>query len=368
MPFSNIGQQNKNLRAEIDKEISGIIENSSFIRGPHIERFEESYARLFNTRNCISCGNGTDALLIALKCLNVGYGDEVIVPAQTWISTSETVTMCGAKVVFCDIEEDTFCIDTSKISRLVNKNTVGIIPVHLYGQPADMKAIMDIANKYKLWVIEDCAQAHLATFEDQLIGTFGVAATFSFYPGKNLGAMGDAGAIVTNDDNLAKKMTMFARHGGLRKGEHNIEGINSRMDSIQAAVLSIKLKYLESWTDTRRILAKELNTKFAGIEWLDVPKIRKNCNHAWHLYVIKTEFRNQLRKYLQENSISTAINYPVILPLLQAYKYLKHTPDDFPNASRLQNEILSLPCYPEMTNEQFSKLVNVVSNFSPSTK
>ena len=157
VPFSNIGQQNKNLRAEIDKEISSIIEDSSFIRGHHIDRFGESYARLFNTRNCISCGNGTDALPIALKCLNVGYGDEVIVPAQTWISTSETVTLCGAKVVFCDIEEDTYCIDPSKISSLVNENTVGIIPVHLYGQPADIKSIMEIANKYNLGLLRLCA-------------------------------------------------------------------------------------------------------------------------------------------------------------------------------------------------------------------
>ena len=365
VPFSNVGQQNEGLRAEIDREISTIIENSSFIRGPQIDRFEESYAKLFNIRNCVSCGNGTDALFIALKSLNVGYGDEVIVPAQSWISTSETVTLCGAKVVFCDIEEDTFCIDATKISGLINKNTVGIIPVHLYGQPADMKTIMEIANKYKLWVIEDCAQAHLATFDDQLIGTFGVAGTFSFYPGKNLGAIGDAGAIITNDDNLADKMTMFARHGGINKGEHNIEGINSRMDSIQAAVLSIKLRYLESWTEIRRMLARDLNKNFSGLQWMEAPKIRQNCNHAWHLYVIKTEYRDRLRSYLAEKEISTAINYPIILPLLQAYQYLNHTPDDFPKASKLQHEILSLPCYPEMTNDQFCALTNAVSNFSP---
>jgi dTDP-4-amino-4,6-dideoxygalactose transaminase len=251
VPFVGLYAQYQSIKKEIDFVISDVIHNSLFIRGPYVEKFEKMFADMMERRHCISCANGTDSLYIAMVALGVKPGDEVIAPAHSWISTTETITQAGGRVVFCDTDADTFTIDPKCIESKITPNTVGIIPVHLFGQAADMGAIMGIADKHNLWVLEDCAQAHLARFKGQLVGTFGHAASFSFYPSKNLGAMGDAGAIVTNDSALAEKMAMFARHGGLKKGEHNIEGINSRLDGLQAAILSVKLAHLPIWTAQR---------------------------------------------------------------------------------------------------------------------
>jgi dTDP-4-amino-4,6-dideoxygalactose transaminase len=220
VPFADLHAQYLTIKPEIDTAIAAVIASSAFIRGPFVEAFEQEFAAAIGTKHCVSCANGTDAIYIAMVALGIKPGDEVIVPAMSWISTSETVTQAGGRVVFCDVDPVTYTIDTTKLASLVTKRTVGIIPVHLYGQPAAMDAVMAIAAQHKLWVIEDCAQSHLATFKGQQVGTFGVAASYSFYPGKNLGAMGDAGALVTNDAALARKMAMFARHGGINKGDH----------------------------------------------------------------------------------------------------------------------------------------------------
>ncbi len=218
VPFNDLGQQHRFLKNEVEESFKKIIESSSFVRGEEVFTFEKKFAEINNSKNCISCANGTDALYIAMRALNVKNGDEVIVPAHSWISTSETVTQAGGKIIFCDTKKDTFTIDPSEIKRKITAKTVGIIPVHLYGHPADMDEINAIAKENNLWVIEDCAQAHLALYKDRLIGTFGDIATFSFYPGKNLGAMGDAGAIITDNDELAVKMQKIARHGRIKKG------------------------------------------------------------------------------------------------------------------------------------------------------
>ena len=242
IPFVDLHAQYLGLKPEIDAAIAAVIAESAYVRGPHVDRFEQAWAQTLGVKHCVSCANGTDALYIAMRGLGVKPGDEVITTAHSWISTSETITQAGGRVVFCDTEADTFNLDPALIESKITPRTVGIIPVHLYGQPADMDAIMAIARKHKLWVIEDCAQAHLARFKGQLVGTFGNAATFSFYPGKNLGAYGDAGCIVTNDDSLADWTATYARHGG--KGEHVMEGINSRLDGLQAAILNVKLPHL----------------------------------------------------------------------------------------------------------------------------
>jgi len=349
VPFVDLHAQYLSIKAEIDSAIAQVIAQSAFIRGKHVDAFEQAWAETLKVKHCISCANGTDALYIAMRGLGLKPGDEVITTAHSWIATSETITQAGGRVVFCDTQEDTFNIDPRLIEAKITKATVGIIPVHLFGQPADMDEIMVIAKKHNLWVIEDCAQAHLATYKGKLVGTFGDAATFSFYPGKNLGAYGDAGCIVTNDDTLADWTATFARHGG--KGEHVMEGINSRMDGLQAAILKVKLPHLPAWTTARRRVAARYNELLRGVDSLTTPKVRDDRSHVYHLYVIATDKRDSLKKALADSEITTSLNYPKALPFYPAYAYLGHKPVDFPGAYRNQSRILSLPIFPEMTGE-----------------
>jgi dTDP-4-amino-4,6-dideoxygalactose transaminase len=276
---------------------------------------------------------------------------------MSWISTSEAVTQAGAKVVFGDIDPTTNTLDPDGLSRAIGVRTVGIIPVHLYGHPADMEQIMRVAEANALWVVEDCAQAHLAAVADQKVGTFGAAGTFSFYPGKNLGAMGDAGAIVTNDIVLAERMAMFARHGGLRKHEHKIEGINSRLDGIQAAILNVKLKYLAVWTEHRRQLAARYTSALEKVGGLRVPVEAQWARHVWHVYQVRVENRCALSQELSNDGISTGINYPRALPFLPCYISHGHERQDFPHALALAEETLTLPLFPEMTHCQQDRVV-----------
>src|ERR1700719_2635357 len=286
IPFVDLHAQYLSIKSEIDAAIAEVIAQSAFIRGAHVDAFENAWAKTLGVKHCVSCANGTDALYIAMRGLGVKPGDEIITAAHSWISTSETITQAGGRVVFCDTDSDTFTIDPALIEDKITSATVGIIPVHLYGQPADMEVIMAIARKHKLWVIEDCAQAHLAKYKGRLVGTFGDVATFSFYPGKNLGAYGDAGCLVTNDDRLAEWMTTFARHGG--KGEHVMEGINSRLDGLQAAILNVKLPHLPAWTRERRRVAARYDALLKGVGDVVTPKIARDRDHVYHLYVIRT--------------------------------------------------------------------------------
>lgn len=361
IPFVDLHAQYLTIKPEIDAAIAEVIRNSAFVRSSHIDRFEEEFAKAVGVKRCVSCGNGTDALYIAMRGLGIKPGDEVITTAHSWISTSETITQAGGKVVFCDTDEDTFTIDPAQIESKITSRTVGIIPVHLYGQSADMDPILEIARKHNLWVIEDCAQAHLAEYKGRQVGTMGNAATFSFYPGKNLGAMGDAGCLVTNDDNLADWAELFARHGG--KGDHQIEGINSRMDGLQAAILSVKLPHLRAWTGARQAVARFYDNALDGISQLRIPTIVEGRTHVYHLYVISTIHRDALRKDLAETGVPTVLNYPKALPLYPAYAYLGHRPDDFPNAYSNQNKILSIPIFPEMNDEQQDYVSAAVLSF-----
>jgi dTDP-4-amino-4,6-dideoxygalactose transaminase len=364
VPFVDLKAQYNSIKKEIDTAIQQVLDSATFIGGEWVETFEKAFADYIGRHFCISCGNGTDAIEVALKALCIGQGDEVIVPAYTWISTAEAVSNVGATPVFVDVEDDYYCINPQLIEDKITPRTKAIIPVHFYGQAANMPAIMQIARKYQLRVIEDCAQAHGASIQGKKAGTWGDIACFSFYPGKNLGAFGDAGAILVDDEALAQTLRRICNHGQLTKHEHIIEGRNSRLDSIQAAVLAVKLKYLEAWTEQRianaRLYTQLLQEQLG--ESILPPKVRDNTRHVFHLYVIQTQQRDLLRKYLDKHFIQTAIHYPRALPFLECYAYMGHCPEDFPKSYAMQKRILSLPMYAELTGEQIYYVVNCMKD------
>lgn len=361
VPFNDLALHHSRLQPAINDAFARLLRDSSFIRGAEVDAFEREWAARLGVKHCVSCGNGTDALYVTMRALGVKPGDEVITTAHTWIATSETITQTGARVVFCDTDDATFTISPEQIAAKITPKTVGIIPVHLYGQAADMGPIMALAAKHNLWVIEDCAQSHLAQYRGQIVGTIGTAATFSFYPGKNLGAIGDAGGLVTNRDDVAEFATLFARHGG--KGDHQIEGINSRMDGLQGAVLRIKLPHLDAWTAERQRIASQYDAALKGVGDIVTPVIGEGRTHVYHLYVIRTQRRDALRKHLKDHGVETVLNYPKMLPFYPAYAYLGHTPEQFPVSYRHQQEILSLPIFPEMTETQQDHVVSAIRSF-----
>lgn len=363
VPYADLHLQYQTIKSEIDAAVAAVIRDSAFIRGPYVDAFERAFASAVDAAHCVACANGTDALYLAMAALGVEPGDEVITTAHSWISTSAMITHAGATVVFCDTDDSTFTIDPAAIESAITPRTVGIIPVHLYGQPAEMGAIMAIARKHGLWVIEDCAQAHLARYKGQQVGTFGEAATYSFYPGKNLGAMGDAGAVVTNRAELAERIAMLARHGGLTKHQHQIEGINSRLDGLQAAILSAKLPHLPRWTQARQAAARIYDAGLNQIQDVIVPQIGSERTHVYHLYTIQHPRRDALAAHLNANGVQTAVNYPVALPFLEAYRRLNHCPEQFPNAYRHQARILSLPMFAEITAQQQKTVVDIIRSF-----
>jgi len=361
IPFVDLKRQYETIKDEIDNVIFKVISESAFIGGKYVKNFEEAFTKFCNVKHCIGVGNGTDAIFIALKSLGIGKGDEVITAANSFIATSEAITMTGATAVFVDINPQTYNIDVRKIEEKVTPRTKAIIPVHLYGQPADMDPILNIAKKYNLKIVEDAAQAHGAVYKDRRIGSFGDMACFSFYPGKNLGAYGDAGAIVTNNEELVLKASMFANHGRSDKYNHEIEGVNSRLDGLQAAILEVKLKHLPKWTEMRRKNAYCYNKYLTGTGLITPVEI-KNVIAVYHLYVVrvKKELRQKLQAHLQSKGISTGIHYPIALPNLKAYAYLNHIENDFPEASKASQEIVSLPMFPELEESQIKYIVNTI--------
>jgi dTDP-4-amino-4,6-dideoxygalactose transaminase len=375
IPFVDLRSQYDSIKEEIDEAISQVISKTAFVGGPFLDSFEQSFAKFCNAKHCIGVGNGTDALSLALKALRIGDGDEVIVPANSFIATSEAVTMTGAKVAFVDIDPKTYNIDPNRLenylkerlaphaSRLTSR-VKAVIPVHLYGQPADMDPILEIAKKYDLNVVEDAAQAHGAVYKGRPIGSIGDVACFSFYPGKNLGAYGDGGAIVTNNDEFAVKARMFANHGRIDKYDHQVEGVNSRLDGLQAAVLGVKLRHLPDWTEKRRENAYLYNRYLKETD-LITPTEMEGVKAVYHLYVVRTkkEWRSKIQEYLGSKGISTGIHYPIALPNLKAYAYLDHNGNDFPEATRASQEILSLPMFPELTESQIGYIVEKVREF-----
>ncbi len=364
IPLVDLGAQYKSIKKEIDRAISDVITSTAFVGGRFVEAFERAFADFCAAKHCISVGNGTDALFIALKVLGIGKGDEVITAANSFIATSEAITLTGARVVFVDIDPKTYNIDVGKIEGKITGNTKAIIPVHLYGQPADMAPIAKIAEKYGLKVVEDAAQAHGARYQGQPVGTLGNLACFSFYPGKNLGAYGDGGAITTNSDELALKARMFANHGSVEKYNHEFEGVNSRLDALQAAILEVKLKHLPEWNEGRRKSAYLFNDYLEGTG-LTLPVEFADVEPVYHLYVVRVESRARwrLQDHLKRNGISTGIHYPVALPNLKAYSYLNHAEADFPAATTASREILSLPMFPELERKQIEYIAEKIREF-----
>lgn len=350
IPFVDLHRQYLRIQTEIDAAIAGVIRDSAYIGGDRVTQFEREFAEWLGVEHVVACANGTDSIEMLLDAFCVGPGDEVIVPALSWISTAEAVGTRGARPVFVDID-DTYCIDPGKIEAKITPRTKGIIPVHLYGCPANMPVIMTIARRHNLFVLEDCAQAHGALIFGQKVGTFGHAASFSFYPGKNLGAYGDAGGVATNDSELARKVRMLANHGQLQKHNHLIEGRNSRMDGIHAAVLSVKLRHLDRWTTERIETAARYNELLAH-SGLTLPSTPEGCQHVFHLYVVQSDNRDALAIRLGQAGITTAIHYPQPMPGMACYGPLQTPASDYAVAASACNRILSLPMFAELSSEE----------------
>jgi len=359
--FNNLFHGHKKIQNQLIKSFKQHLKNSDFIGGSEVLRFENNFKKLNESKHCVSCANGSDALVIAIKALGLKPGDEVITTAFSWIATSAAITLAGGKVVFCDIEKGGFNIDSKEIQKKISKKTVGIIPVHLYGYPSDMIKIMNIAKKNRLWVVEDCAQAHLASIDKKKIGNFGSFGTFSFFPGKNIGALGDAGCLVTNNKALERKARLIANHGG--KGKHLIEGINSRMDSIQASFLNIKIKFLKTDTNKRIKNANFYLKNLSSIKDIKLPKIINKHKNVYHQFVIRLKNRNLLQTYLTKNKIETQIYYKKILPSLNAYNYMNLSSKSFPNAKNASKEIMCLPISPSINKVKANYILKKIQYF-----
>ena len=353
VPFVDLKTQYNSLKEELDAAILQVVSETAFVAGRYAAAFETQFAAYIGTEHCVAVANGTDAIEIALAALGIGPGDEIIVPANTFFATAEAVGNVGATTVFVDCEPNFYNIDTAKIEEKITPRTKALIPVHLYGLPAEMDAVMAIAIKHGLKVIEDCAQSHGADYKGKRTGTFGDIATFSFYPGKNLGAYGDAGAIVTNDANLADRCRLIANHGQPAKYQHTLIGRNSRMDGIQAAVLSVKLQHLDSWLDARRRNAARYNELLADAG-IQLPTAPEHATHTYHLFVIRVADRDAVAAKLNQAGVDTGLHYPTALPFLDAYSGAGHRPEDFPVAHSQMSELLSLPMYAELTDEMIS--------------
>ena len=361
--FVDLKAQYQSIKKDIDNAIEKVITDTAFIGGKYVKTFEQEFASLYGVENVIPCANGTDSLYIIMKMLGIGTGDEVITVANSWISSSETITQTGAKPVFIDAHPVYYSMDESKLENAITQKTKAVIAVHLQGQMCNIPQIKSICEKKNIHVIEDCAQSHFSEINGVRAGISGIAGSFSFYPGKNLGAYGDAGCIITNDAGLAEKCRMYANHGALKKPNHIIEGINSRMDGLQAAILSAKLPYILEWTERRIAAAALYNRQLQDIQNIILPEVRPGSKHTYHLYVIRVKQRNELMDYLKKQGIETVIHYPTPLPFLPAYNYLGHTRSDFPVAARLQEEILSLPLFPELTEAQIEYISGHIRKF-----
>jgi dTDP-4-amino-4,6-dideoxygalactose transaminase len=363
IPFVDLKAQYQSIKADVDSAIAAVISETAFVGGPYVKAFEEAFARYCGVANCVGVANGTDALFIALRALGIGAGDEVITVANSFVATSEAIRMAGAQVVFVDSDPVTMNIDVNGIEAKITPRTKAIIPVHLYGQPADMAPLRAVANAHGLRVIGDAAQAHGALYRGQPISQLADITCFSFYPGKNLGAYGDAGALVTDNAEWAATARMFANHGRTKKYDHDFEGVNSRLDGLQAAILSVKLRHLDQWSEARRRNARLYNEALAG-SGVVTPKEIPDARAVYHLYVVRVPNgrREALQEHLASNGVNTGIHYPIALPYLNAYKYLGHTADDFPEALRASGEILSLPMFPELTGDQVRHVADAVAS------
>ena len=365
VPFLDLKAQHDPLKGELMAAIQEVIDRSAFAGGPYVEKFETEFAPYCHARHAVGVANGTDALWFALLALGVGPGDEVITVPNSFMATAEAISFCGAKPVFVDVDEKTYTLDPKLFERAITPRTKAVIPVHLYGQMADMDPIMEIARQHGLWVVEDACQAHGAEYKGKRAGSIGHAGAFSFYPGKHLGAWGEAGAVVTNDAALAQKMKVLRDHGQSSKYHHSVIGWNGRMDGIQAAVLSVKLKVLERGNTARREHARHYSARLANIEGLTLPVTADYGVPVFHLYVVRVQKRDQILKTLGERGISCGIHYPKPIHLQEAYRPLGLGVGSFPIAERYAEEILSLPMFPELTPAQIEAVARELISVCP---
>ncbi|HEU4765953.1 MAG TPA: DegT/DnrJ/EryC1/StrS family aminotransferase [Pyrinomonadaceae bacterium] len=360
IPLVGLFDQYQTIKSEVDAAIENIIAKSAFVGGEEVRNFEKEFAAYCEAKACVGVGNGTDALYLTLRALGIGAGDEVITVAHTFIATSEAISMTGATPIFIDVTDDTMLMDPALIEAAITPRTKALIPVHLYGQSCDMDAIMEIARKHGLKVVEDAAQAHGGRWRGQRVGSIGDAATFSFYPGKNLGAFGDGGAVVSQDAGLIERIRMVANHGRLEKYTHKMEGVNSRLDGLQAAILRVKLRYLDEWNARRRQIADAYMDQLTD-RGIALPTVHENAEPVWHLFVIRLAERERLASLLKEEGIATGIHYPVPLHQQPAYED-RAASYSLPATERAAQEVLSLPMYPELTQEQIERICNSVSS------
>jgi dTDP-4-amino-4,6-dideoxygalactose transaminase len=363
VPFLDLKAQGASIRREVETAIGKVLDETAFAGGPFVKAFEEDFARFCGCTHAIGVGNGTDALWAALIAFGIGQGDEVITVPNTFIATAEAISFCGAKPVFVDVDEKTCTMDPSLLQKAITPRTKAVIPVHLFGQTADMDPIIAIAKKHGLVVIEDACQAHGALYRGRPAGSIGDAGCFSFYPGKNLGAYGEAGAVVTSNDDAAQKMRVFREHGQPKKYFHDMVGWNCRMDGLQAAVLSVKLKHLPAWTEARRRHAKQYDQLLEGIPGIISPHEASYAQHVYHLYAIRNSKRDELMTALGDKGIATGIHYPVPLHLTGAYQHLGYKEGSFPVSERIARELVSLPMFPELAQEQVEYVVAGIKEF-----
>jgi dTDP-4-amino-4,6-dideoxygalactose transaminase len=392
VPFLDLKLQYQSIKPEIDAAIQQVIDNSAFILGKAVSEFETKFASAHSVKHCLGVSSGTDGNHLALWALGIKPGDEVIIPANTFVATAWGATLCGATPVFVDCESEGYNIDKNKIEIKIKKGkTKAIVAVHLYGQPADLDPLAEIAKKHNLHLIEDAAQAHLAEYKGKRVGGIGKVASFSFYPGKNLGAFGEGGAVTTNNDDLAKLIKMYREHGQSEKYHHEVLGHNYRMEGIQGAVLGVKMKYLDEWTEKRRAVALRYKKLLEGVESIVLPKEMTYARHVYHLFVIRVkseeksppkapashrsgwdapsaqdkreEIRNRLMHFLNDNGVATGLHYPVPLHLQNCFKYLGYKKGDFPVSEELAETGLSLPMFPEMTADQIEYVCSKIGEF-----
>jgi len=350
IPLVDLKANYLSIKNEIDTAIKKIVENTNFIMGDSVLNFEEKFSDVTKSKNCVCVNNGTSSIFLALKAVGVGLGDEVITVPNTFIATTEAISLLGAKIKFVDVEKGNYLMNADLLEGEITKKTKAIVPVHLYGQMANMKHIKEIADKHDLKIVEDAAQAHLAEFDSKQPGYYGDIATYSFFPAKNLGCFGDGGAITTNNNEYAKKISMLRDHGRISKYEHLIEGFNFRMDSLQAAILSVKLKYLNSWTEKRRENAKIYDNLLSDI--VCIPKEELGRKHVYYTYQITINKRDKLKKYLESRGISCGIYFPIPLHLQKAYNWMRLGQGKFPIAEDSCKKLLAIPMYPELESDQ----------------
>jgi len=372
VPFLDLKVQYNSIKIEIDAAIQKVLESTTFILGPSVTEFEKEFAKMHSVKYCLGTSSGTDGNHLALWSLGIKQGDEVIVPANTFIATAWGATLCGAIPVFVDCHSKSYNIDPSKVDIAITKKTKAIVAVHLYGQPADMDALREIADENRIHLVEDAAQAHLAEYKGKKVGNFAEVTSFSFYPGKNLGAYGEAGAVVTNNESVFQKIKKLREHGQSKKYYHESFGHNYRMEGIQGAVLGVKLRYIDKWTNQRRRVAARYKELLGKLEQIILPVEMPDHKHVYHLYVIRVnvgnnqknhELRNKLQSYLQDQQISTGLHYPVPLHLQECFKHLGYKQGDFAETELLAESGLSLPMYPELSDGQIEYVTDSIIKF-----